>query len=349
MERRTAALLTVMAVLVLASLAFWRTHQDVSSLIVLQSNPQGVMGTVCSLVVVTNRNGASRAQEGLDTAEAELRRQEALLSTWMDSSSISRFNAAPANQSLVPAEEVLTILMMARDLHSATSGAFDITARPLIELWRMAGNRDVLPSEEELERARGDSKWDQIQISANEVVKARATTRVDVDGIAKGHAIDRAVEVMQRSGAAGGLVEVGGDLRLFGQAPKGESWTVAIRSPFEDVTWAEIEIRQGAVCSSGDYARPVQIQGHRFSHIIDPRNGWPAEATHAVTVIGPDAATADAWATALSILGSEGLDRLERQEGYEGMVVSGDPEDYRVRATTGFEPLLVRAAFVLSD
>ena len=145
------------------------------------------------------------------------------------------------------------------------------------------------------------------------------------------------------------MVEVGGDLRLFGRGPEGEKWTVAIRSPFEDVVWAKIEIDEGAVCSSGDYARFLEIESRRFSHIIDPRSGWPTEETAAVTVVGSDAATADAWATALSILGAAGLDLLDAEEGMEAMLVTGQPDDFEVRATTGFRQMLVQAAFDLCD
>jgi len=170
-----------------------------------------------------------------------------------------------------------------------------------------------------------------------------------VDGIAKGYAIDRAIEALQRSGAHGAMVEVGGDLRLFGHGPSGDGWIVAIRSPFEDIAWAEIEMQEGAVCSSGGYARFIEIEDRRFSHIIDPRSGWPTEETRAVTVIGPDAATADAWATALSILGVAGLDLLDTGNGMDAMIVTGMPDDYQVTATTGFRKRLVRADFDLSE
>jgi thiamine biosynthesis lipoprotein len=197
--------------------------------------------------------------------------------------------------------------------------------------------------------ARAESNWDHISVTADGITKRLSTARVDVDGIAKGYAIDRAIEVLQRTGAQGGMVEVGGDLRLFGRGPGGEEWIVAIQSPFEDVAWAEIEMQEGAVCSSGDYARFIEIEGRRFSHIVDPRHGWPTEETHAVTVVGPDAATADAWATALSILGIAGLDVLEAQPGMEAIVVTGGPGDYEVRATSGFRRLLIRADFDLLD
>jgi thiamine biosynthesis lipoprotein len=206
-----------------------------------------------------------------------------------------------------------------------------------------------LPTPEDLREARAQSSWDQIQFGPGGVTKSLSSTRVDVDGIAKGYAIDRALEVLQRSGARGGMVEVGGDLRLFGEGPEGGLWTLAIRSPFEDRPWAELELQEGAVCSSGDYARYLEIGGRRFSHIVDPRTGWPTEATHAVTVVGQDAVTADAWATALSVLGVPGLPLLDQQEGLQAMVVTGGPDDYTVHATPGFRQILRRAAFTLSE
>jgi thiamine biosynthesis lipoprotein len=244
---------------------------------------------------------------------------------------------------------MMTVLTLGQELHSSTKGTFDITARPLIEIWRRAGKQGLLPSRDDLIAARAESNWSHIHLAAEGVSKELSSTRVDVDGIAKGYAIDQATAVLQRSGAPGGMVEIGGDLRLFGETPDAKPWNVAIRSPFEEASWAEIEILEGAVCSSGDYARFIEIEGRRYSHIIDPRSGRPTEESHAVTVVGTDAATADAWATALSILGVAGLDLLNAEAGLEAMVVTGGPDDYEVRATPGFRRLLVRADFDLQD
>lgn len=350
MRTRLAVLFTALILVLLAAWASRQTTTEDPLQRVFQSEPQGVMGTVCKLVLVTDRYPPESANEILGAAEAELRRQEALLSTWIESSQMSRLNAAAAGEQILPATEVSEILTLARDLHIATDGAFDITARPLIELWRHAGDQGLLPAREDLDTARAESTWDHLHLTADGIRKGLATARVDVDGIAKGYAIDRALEVLQRSGAQGGMVEVGGDLRVFGRGPAaGEGWNVAIRSPFDAIVWAEIEMRDGAVCSSGDYARFVEIEGRRFGHIIDPRSGWPTEETRAVTVIGPDAATADAWATALSILGVEGLDLLRTRDDLEAMVVTGSPEDYRVMTTPGFRRRILRADFDLAD
>ncbi len=310
--------------------------------------PVGIMGTVSTLAVMTDQN-ESKAAAQLADAEARLRHLEALLSTWIDSSQLSRFNASPGAEEVSLAPEVLEVLGQARFVYQASDRAFDVTARPLIELWRRAERKNQLPSPEEVETARSASSWEQIELGPAAATKTRDSTRVDVDGIAKGFAIDRAVEVLEASGNPGGMVDVGGDLRVFGLGPHDGRWRVAVRSPFDASAWAELDIRSAAVCSSGDYARFLEIEDRRFSHILDPRTGRPADRTHAVTVVGPQAALADAWATALSILGVEGLQRLPAEGNLEAMVVTGEPRAFEVHATPGFADLLVRSDFTLTE
>lgn len=346
MRKRVFSILALLALILLLGWALLRARSGASSLLVYQDEPVGIMGTSCNLVLVSDRSHVEQSGQTLASAESELRRLEALLSTWIDASPISRFNNSPANRPIEIPPELAEVLEGSRDLHLGTQGAFDVTARPLVELWRLAAGRESPPGDEQLKAARAASRWDHIQLADHTMSKSLATARLDVDGIAKGYAIDRAIAVLQRSKANGGMVEVGGDLRVFGQGPDSGLWTVAIRSPFEDLPWAEIELAEGAVCTSGDYARFIEIGGRRFSHIIDPRSGRPSETTHAVTVVGPDAATADGWATALSVLGPGGLDLLVGTK-LEALVVTGDPEDYQVHSTPGFRDLLVRAAFDL--
>lgn len=347
MRTRALTLAVAAALILLAGWAFLRTRGGVSSLLIYQQEPVGIMGTTTKLVLVLDRDQADRAERTLSAAVAELRRLEALLSTWIDSSPVSRFNAAPPLEPVAVPSELHDILTLGRELYAATNGAFDITARPLIELWREAAVRGIRPNAASLHAARQRSSWDQIQLADRVATKALPSTRVDIDGIAKGYAIDRALEALQRAAVAGGMVEVGGDLRVFGSGPDDRMWTVAIRSPFADRTWAEIELAEGAVCSSGDYARPIEIEGRRYSHIIDPRNGRPVELVRAVTVVGPDAATADAWATALSVLGVDGMSLLSDE--LHALVVTGQADDYRVHVSPGFRELLVRAAFELEE
>jgi thiamine biosynthesis lipoprotein len=345
MDERVKWLLITVLLAAIAAFALIQTRNGDALQRVFRVEPELVMGTSCSLVVVADREQHAAAEGALQLAESELRRLEALLSTWIDSSPISRFNAAAADTELDLSPEVLEVLLVARRLHAETGETFDITTRPLIELWRRAGEENRLPTEAALAQARAESDWSRLKLLDGAAIKSADTARVDVDGIAKGYAIDRALLLLQQAGLDGGLVEVGGDLRVFGTGPEDGVWRVAIRSPFDERPWGELEIQKGAVCSSGDYARHIEIGGRRYSHILDPRSGWSATESRSVTVIAPDAATADVWATALSVLGVDGLSRFPPDSALEALIFSGYTDDYKVWATPGFKKRLVWSEF----
>jgi thiamine biosynthesis lipoprotein len=244
------------------------------------------------------------------------------MSSWIDRSEISRLNAAEANQPVPLSAETLDVLRAARDAQEATGGAFDVTCRPLIELWRDAGESGRRPTDMAIARERVTSNWLGIELSEQVAIKHAATTRVDLGGIAKGYGIDRAIEAMRESGVAGGMVDVGGDLRCFGQPPAGRTWSVQVRDPFADGVLGEFQLEEGAVCTSGGYARFTEIEGRRYGHIIDPRTGRPADNVASVTVVAPTAQTADVWATALSVIGEPGLDMLP--DDLEALLIVGD-------------------------
>jgi thiamine biosynthesis lipoprotein len=315
---------------------------------VLVSEPVGIMGTQTRLAVVLSTAEVDRGKEVLRAAEVELRRIEALMSTWIDETEISRFNAAAAGETVSLTADTLEVLHAAHRLFERTEGAFDVTCRPLIERWRLAGEEGRLPTTEDLVERRQASEWSQIELSEQGARKTLDTTCVDLSGIAKGFAIDRALSILRRSEVAGGLVEVGGDLRVFGVGPEGEDWSVGIRSPVENRAWGEMRLSNGAVCTSGDYARFSEIDGERFSEILDPRTGRPADRASSVTVVAGEAMKADAWATALSVLGPRGLSLLPTDEGVEALVVSGGGDGgYRVDASEGFPAFLVSSEFEL--
>lgn len=347
-ENKLAWLAVSVAALLAACQGASESRED--SLQVLVSEPIGIMGTQTSLAVVLPSEEAKRGRDILGSVEAELRRVEALMSTWIDESEISRLNAAPAGELVSLSTDSFEVLRVARRLFDQTGGAFDVTCRPLIERWRLAGHEQELPTAEDLRERRQASDWSRIDLSGQGARKSRDTACVDLSGIAKGYAIDQALSVMQRSGAVGGLVEVGGDLRVFGVGPKGETWSVGIRSPLEDRAWGQMGLQDGAVCTSGDYARYVEIDGQRYSEVIDPRTGRPAAPSSSVTVVAGDAMTADAWATALTVLGPEGLELLPAGERIEALIVSVDESgSHQVRASRGFADLLVSSEFELAE
>jgi thiamine biosynthesis lipoprotein len=280
------------------------------------------MGTGCTLTAVVPQEKKTTAHEALAKAEAVLRRIEALMSTYRDDSEVRRLNNASAMQRVALSPETLEVLQTAKHFTKVTGGVFDTTAAPLFRLWKRCAELDQLPTKDELATARAASRWDAFTLSKDGAIKAESLAEVDLGGIAKGYAIDRAVEMMKMAGCVGGLVDVGGDIRCFGTKPGGHPWRIAVRAPSGPQYAGVLELESAAVCTSGDYERFVEIKGKRYSHIIDPRSGMAVDTTPSVTVIAPDATTADCLATAVSVLDSqEGLDLVNSLEGVECLLI----------------------------
>ena len=294
------------------------------------------MGTTCTLVAVTD--DPAQGQEALRDAEIALRRVEGLMSVWISDSEISRLNRAGSGEDVALSPETLLVLDAASSAALDTDGAFDVTCRPVIELWREAGERGSLPTDAELVDARAASSWELIELTPSGATKHADSARVDLGGIAKGYAIDKALDAMKSSGLLGALVDVGGDLSCFGKPPQGSLWMVDVNEPFGEGPLAQIGVWGAAVCTSGDYARFVEIESRRYSHIADPRTGRLAEAASSVTVVAQTAMEADIWATALSVLGRGGIERLP--SGVEAMLVIGEPDDYDMVCTPGFKDMM---------
>jgi thiamine biosynthesis lipoprotein len=290
------------------------------------------------MVAVLAREDSARSEEILRAAEAELRHVEVRMSNWLEDSEVSRLCDADGGVELRLSKDLREVLRAARDAHEQTGGAFDVTCRPQLELWRRAARRDRFPTEAQVAKASAASGWKQLDLTTTGIVKSTGSASVDLGGIAKGYAIDKASLAMRRAGARGGLVDVGGDLACFGRQPDGQPWFVDIQDPRRSGAFARLRVADCAVATSGDYARFYEIDGKRYSQIIDPRSGRPAAAVHSVTVVAASAMVADVWATALSVLGEEGFPRLP--EGVEALIIEGEPARHRFLCTPGFADLL---------
>lgn len=298
----------------------------------LRRSLPGIMGTRCTLL-------AQATPAALTAAEAAIRAAEARFSTWIADSPMSRLNAAPAQTTIPVDAPFRQLLELARKLHQTSEGAFDPACRPLIELWRTAASEDRLPDATAIAQARAASALSDFVCDAAGISKIRSSARLDFGGIAKGWAIDAGIRVLKEHGCASGLIDIGGDLRTFGQRSDGSGWRIGIRNPWQAGLYARFTTTETAVCTSGPYLRGQHIAGgERLHHIIDPRSGHPAAGPVSVTVIAPRAALADAWATALSVLGPAGLARLPA--GVEALLLSGSgPDQAEIQHSAGFPDL----------
>lgn len=303
----------LLSLVVFVGIGIWKTRvaQDAPTW-TFERRPEGIMGTECLLRVVVDREMSARAEQILDAAEARIRFVEAVASNWIDSSELSRLNSAPALEKIQLSSTLSSILKESQSVFALSEGAFDVTCRPLIVLWKDAGRLGQVPDESAIAEARASSRWDLVSWVEDGLIKREPGVCFDLGGVAKGFAMDEAVDVMMRFGATGALVDIGGDLKTAGSSSaKDGAWSVDVRDPDGEGVIGTLRFSgSSAVCTSGHYARFVTIAGKRYSHILDPRNGMPVDVVPSVTILGGSAMSVDAWATALSVIGEPGLERL---------------------------------------
>jgi len=281
------------------------------------------MGTRAHIeVVCPRRKSAARM---IEAAVAKLKLVNRRMSTYLEDSEISRLNREGAEGPVLLSAETFTVLEKAVYFASVTGGAFDVTYAPLRQLWWEAQKRDAVPGDAEIEAALRLVGIEGLILRDGAARFATPGMQVDLGGIAKGYAIDLAAQAIRSAGARGALVDVGGDMRLIGSREDGQDWKIQINCP-PGVTLrpaAYLGLREIAVATSGDYARYFTVGGRHFSHIIDPRTGWPVRNMPSVTVVASDALTADALATGASVMGPEAAIKLvDTLEGVECMIMA---------------------------
>ena len=356
MKTTGGKILTVLAgaaIAALVAVGLWKTRGENPLLSKAERKIDGIMGTKTRLVAVVPADRRDLAERALREAEQALRGVQAKMSWREAGSEIHEFNeAAPPDSRgvFVPlSPETMEVLRAALELCDQSGRAFDVTVGALVQVWKDANQAGELPGPGELAAARAGSNWSLIELRQLGALKLGPTVRLDLGGIAKGYGIDRAAEAMRQAGCTGGLVDVGGDVRCFGRPPRRGYWLLGLQDPFDTsggARLAELKISAGAVCTSGNYRRYYEIGGQRYSHIIDPRPGamagmaLPPDATPAsVTVFAPTAMVADGWATALSVLGTEGLSMIPAGSDIEAMLVIGTSDVYTCVVTAGFRKL----------
>jgi thiamine biosynthesis lipoprotein len=269
------------------------------------------MGTWGSVTMVTADSTASAglAYESL----LVFHRVDSLMSNWTDVSEVARINREAAKGEVGVHPEVAGVLAFAGRVHDESRGAFDITVEPLVRLWGFLGGGPRVPSQEQIDAALELVGYDKVDFDADTktVRFAREGIRIDLGGIAKGYAADAAADVLREAGAADALVDLSGNMVAIGNAATHDGWTVGVRDPSGERPYvARIHLFDEAVATSGDYEQFVDSDGKRYGHILDPRTGWSASGLSSVTVVCPRAMTADAWATALFVLGPEAARRI---------------------------------------
>lgn len=311
-------LLALLLVILLAALAlFGRGDEDSGEF----RRARVLMGTVVEITLLDGgaESDLEAAMEAAFNAMAEV---EARMSAHRDDSETARLNVAagPLEVSAATAE----VLELGLRVAAASGGAFDLTLGRLKALWGFDGDGPRVPDDAEIAAALRGIGPEALRLEGRRVTKGDAALGIDLGAIAKGYAVDRAVAALQAAGIRRASVNAGGDLRLLGDHD-GRPWRIGIQHPRDPQgVLVTLELADVAVVTSGDYERFFEVDGVRYHHILDPRDGRPATACQSVTVVAATAAEADALATAAFVLGPEAGRLLVESRGGLALIVAAD-------------------------
>lgn len=325
------------------------------------------MGTTWSVLIRTDKDISNESLEkasGIITKELE--RINNLVSNWVEESEVSRFNRAKVGENIPVSVETAKLIEASQHLNIRSEGAFDPTVGPLIDLWGF-GKIDMkrVPDDGEIQRALQKVGIDSIEVipvipdnvpdlheyaedpweiaTGAKINKSKPGLEINLSAIAKGYAVDRVFEEMQRAGYEEIMVEVGGEVRT---SKTDSLWKIGLERPEYEHTrslYKVLKLNNRAVATSGDYRNFFVENGKRYSHILDPATGRPARSgVISATVVGDRCATADALATTLLVLPpEEGLRLIESMEGFETLLlVDRDGKSFDEMKTGGMDVYL---------
>ncbi len=253
---------------------------------------------------------------------------DAQMSTWKPDSELMRVNAAPVGEWLVVPARLLEVIALGLSIGRQTGGAFDIGMGDVVTAWgfgpetadpQQIGALLAVPSGLAVEAL-------ELDIAGGRLRKTAPVT-LDLNAIAKGYGVDRLAQTLADFGLSAGLVGIDGELRAMGLRPDGSPWTIAVEEPDPErrAPHSVLALEDAAVATSGDYRHWVAVQGRRLSHTMDPRRGAPVlESPASVSVVAGTCAEADAWATALMVLGAEAGAKLARDHGLDVLFLDRD-------------------------
>jgi thiamine biosynthesis lipoprotein len=310
--------------------------------VMVDSGYRVVMGTFSRVVVIARTERA--AQAAIRAAYDVQERVESLMSYHREDSELNRVNRYAAAKPVPVNPMTFEVLRQAVHFSKLSDGAFDVTVGPLVDLWHAAAESNEPPTEEALAEARRKVGYEKLTLKEKDMTVRFGVEgmRIDLGGIGKGYAVDKSVDAMQKPGVLGGMVDLGGNIRCFGQPPRGRGtggfetrpyWRIGLQDP--NVAPDEMDaskpllvlaITDESVATSGHYRRFVKVRGERQSHIVDTQTGKGAIKLASVTIIAPDATSADALSTAVSVLGREkGLELVESLPDTEAILIPAGP------------------------
>ena len=273
-----------------------------------------LMGSRFEITVIANTK--PEANGYIDLAVAEITRIEKLISSWDPASQTSEINRNAGIKSITVDEELYTLIGRSVELSKLTDGAFDISYASMDKIWKFDGSMSEMPAEKDIAASVEKVGYKNIILDPENftVFLKLPGMKIGFGAIGKGYAADKAKKLLMEHGVKAGIINASGDMTTWGKQMNGSDWKVAITNPMDkNKAFAMLPIEEGAVVTSGNYEKYVVFNGVRYSHIIDPRTGYPATGIISATVFAPKAELADALATSIFVMGIKaGLDFINQ-------------------------------------
>lgn len=268
------------------------------------------------------------ANQYIDLAISEIRRIEKLISSWDPNSQTSLINKNAGIQPVQVDAELFGLIQRGIGISKLTDGAFDISYASMDNIWKFDGSMTVLPSDDSIKASVAKVGYHNIILDKeNHTVFLKLEgMKIGFGAIGKGYAADKAKELLMSKGVVAGIINASGDMNTWGKQTNGKDWQVAITNPMDkNKVFALLPVHNGAVVTSGNYEKYVTFNNTRYTHIIDPRSGYPATGIVSVTVFAPKAELADALATSVFVMGKDvGLNRIEQLPKVECVIIDGE-------------------------
>ncbi|MEN9489443.1 MAG: hypothetical protein RL494_1708 [Bacteroidota bacterium] len=266
-----------------------------------------------------------QGNEYVNLAVGEVKRIENLISDWIPTTQISQVNQNSGIKPIKVDDEVFNLVERALKISKITHGAFDISYASMDKIWKFDGSMKEMPTPEAIKKSVERIGYQKIVLDKQKstIFLKDVGMKLGLGGIGQGYIADKIKELLQSKGCTSGIVNVSGDINTWGKQPNGKPWTVAIVNPMnKNKVFATFPLEDSAVETSGNYEKYVTFNGIRYSHIIDPRTGYPATGIVSVSIFAKQTEIADALATGVFVMGVEvGLDLVNQIKGIECVIV----------------------------
>lgn len=266
------------------------------------------------------------AERNIDKAVAEITRIENLISEWRPETQISQVNQNAGIKPIKVDREVFDLTKKGLYFSKLTDGAFDISIVAMDKIWKFDDSMDELPSEQAIKESVRNVDYRNIILdSTNSTIFLRNPgMKIGFGSIGKGYAADKTRDLMKSMGVKAGIIDASGDISTWGTQPDGKPWAIGINNPFNDHKMAAIlYFKENSVTTSGSYEKYAEIHGKRYSHIMNPKTGYPSTGLTSVTITGPNATMANGFSTSVMVLGEkEGLKLLKQFPEYHYLLIT---------------------------